>query len=170
MQRTLIKPTREESLKKDKARAEALLTAYAALEKDKNDIENEAVSKLKPIKDAYDKRLAPIKESMTAAEMELSEIGLRNKKQFKKNRWEFNIGYLLLSKKTIVKTLEGFSWKKFVGKFPELVTMDFNIKQMKETFSDGDARPQVMKYNVDLEQKESIKVKISGLDSKGEDE
>lgn len=158
---TILKPEKEETLKKDKKRAEQLLTAYAELKKDFDSLRLKEAAELAPIMETYAEAMNPIKESMKAAEEELSEIGLRNKKQFnEKNRWGFEVGYLLLSKKTIVKKLEGFEWKKFVGKWPQFVSMEFNIKPLKEAFTDGDTRPKVMKYNIDLDTKESIEVKI----------
>jgi hypothetical protein len=151
------KPTFEE----DKARAEKLMDAYADLKRelDQNKLDQE--TELNPIKEKWVKKNEPIVTSMVAAELELKEIGIRNKKKFVKNRLPLTSGYLLRSFKTIPQILDGFSWPKFMKKFPQYVTPDFNVKELKIAFADGDQRPKITELGLDLKQEETMQVKVN---------
>lgn len=146
---------------KDKKRAEKLMNAFADLQKEKAELEIERDGLITPIKEKFEKLIGPINTSLKEAEEELKEIGLRNKGRFVKNRLPLERGYLLLSVKTAVKTGKEFVMSKFMKMFPTLVTSDFNLKQMKETFTDGDARKKVQKhFEIDLVPVETIQVKV----------
>jgi len=155
---TKTKPTYQE----DYDRAAKLIGAYAEMKKELEDHKLAKELEMKPINDKWKPKVDRCTESMKAAEVELSEIGLRNKKKFVKNRLTFTVGYLLLSKTTVVEMLKDvFSWPKFLRKFPEYAEADFNIKELKQAFTDGDLRPRIMEYGIDLKQEDSIKVKIT---------
>lgn len=162
MEKTMTKTkARKPTFEEDKARAEELMTAYAGLQADLDKHKIDEDVEVSPIKAKYKKLTEPITESLKAAEAELIEIGERNKKKFVKDKFVLKDGWLLNSKKTIVKMLDGFSWPKFLRKFPEFAEADFNVKELKKAFTDGDQRPQIMEYNIDLKNEETIKVKIN---------
>lgn len=161
MQTTQTKKKGKPSFEEDKARAEKLMDAYAELKRelDKNKLDQEM--EVKPIKERWAEKNSTIETSMAEAELELKEIGERHKKKFVKNRLPLASGYLLRSFKTIPQILEGFSWTKFMKKFPQYVTPEFNIKELKIAFSDGDQRPKITELGLDLKQEETIQVKVN---------
>lgn len=146
---------------KDKKRAEELMKAYSQLNADKEKIETERDKEITPIQEKFQDRLSPIIASMNEAEAELSAIGKRHKKRFVKNRLPLEHGYLLLSLKAFVKTKKDFVMSKFLAKFPQLVSVEFNIAELKKVFTDGDARKEVTKhFDIDLKNEETIQIKL----------
>lgn len=162
MSKTVTQPKSKPTYQDDYDRAAKLIEAYAEMKKELDSHKFAKELEMKPINDRWKAKIDRCTESMKAAELELSEIGLRQKKKFVKNRLTFAVGYLLLSKKTVVEMAKDiFSWPKFIRKFPEYCDASFNIKELKEAFNDGDRRPKIMEYGIDLKHQESIQVKIT---------
>lgn len=156
---------------KDKKRAEALMTAYAEFKKDKDELEAKINADIAAVKDRYKDELSKIMVPMEEAAKSLIEIGERNKKWFEKNRLTLEHGYLLRSFKSIPKLLgELYDQARFVKKFPALVTVDFNVKQLKETLLNSKSRQKVLDYGVDITEIDTIQIKVTDkLDAKAEE-
>jgi len=146
------------SKQKDMKRAEDLIKVWSDLLEEKNEM------KLK---------MAPIDESIKAAEEELIEIGKRNRKEFDKDKnWVFADGYIHIADATKVEVnSKKFSWAKFITEFPDLValkdfghkdfTKNFKLKELKKLFIGGDTRKALAAHTIDIKTEDEYEVKKS---------
>jgi len=146
MSRTITKSKKQTDLQ----RAAELMRVYAELEKEKADISQQ-----------FKETLDPITTSMKEAELELIEIGKRNRKEFDVNKnLVFDDGYLHISDTTSVEVGKNFSWKKFLTKFEDMVNTSFKIAPIKKAFMDGDQRAALLDQDIDLKLTEVYQVKV----------
>jgi Tfp pilus assembly major pilin PilA len=151
----------QKAFDKDLKRANELMKAFAEFQKEKQETEAKQKEEIEAIKAKYADKISAADVPMKAAEQELVEIGERNKKRFEKSKLVLEDGYLLQSFTTVVKPGKTFEIISFMRKFPQLVSTTFNIKQMKDAFTDGDTLPKLKKFDIQLKQEESIKVKVN---------
>lgn len=147
MGKTITKSKPQNDIK----RADQLMRSYAELKREKDSLTEQ-----------FNEGLAPTIASMKAAEIELIEIGKRNRKAFdEKGNLMFDDGYIHIAYVTAVQVGNAFSMTKFMKKFSEYVKIDFKIAPMTKAWFDGDERNALMEHDLELKKNEEYQVKVS---------
>lgn len=134
---------------KDLAKAEALMTKYAELQK-------KWEAKANTIKDD----LTSFSQQMDAVEKELLEIGESKRHLFEGDNLKFKDGYLHISSNSFVKLGKKFDLTTFHNAYPEMVDLKKALKlaPIKKACENASERKLIKALHVEIDSKESMKV------------
>jgi hypothetical protein len=106
------------------------------------------------IKSAMERCTAKAKE----AEMELLEIGERNKGIFTDGNLTFTDGYLHIANSAVVVTGKKFDINVFHGEHPEMVEIKMKTGEIKKAFQDKALRKELISLGVQIDNEQSLQV------------